>query len=178
MRAVYRFGDGADEEILTIAQDPTRNPPVSSTLIGPGGENGMFLTIGDVTIVCGPPGDQCIEIPGGGDMGQALLGPMMSGFLLTEGITSTPGFEVEQDTRTIAGRTGLCFTFRPQAFAAGADVEMISQCIDAELGFILKIETLAAGGATVENIMELLEFGQPTPADFEPHGPVTTMPVP
>lgn len=178
LRLVYRFGEGADEEIITIAQDPTRNPPVSSTLIGPGGEDGMFLTIGDTTIICGPPGEECIEMPGGIDMGQAMLGPMMSGLLLTGDITSTPGFNVQQDRQTIAGRTGLCFTFSPQAFVADADVESVSQCIDAELGFTLKIETLAAGGSTVENVMELLEFGQPTPADFEPHGPVTAIPVP
>ena len=178
LRLVYRFGEGAEEEIITIAQDPTRNPPISSTLIGPGGEDGMFLTIGDTTIICGPPGDECIEMPGGGDIGQAMLGPMMSGLLLADDITSNPGFNVEQDRQTIAGRTGLCFTFSPQAFAADADVEFISQCIDAELGFTLKIEALAAGGSAVENIMELLEFGQPTPADFEPHGPLTAIPIP
>ncbi len=178
LRLVYRFGEGADEEIITIAQDPTRNPPVSSTLIGPGGEDGMFLTIGDTAIICGPPGEECIEMPGGGDIGQAMLGPMMSGFLLTEGITSIPGFNVEQEHQTIGGRTGLCFTFSPLAYDADADVEFMSQCIDAELGFTLKIETLAAGGSVVENIMELLEFEQPTPADFEPHGPITTIPVP
>lgn len=178
LRLVYRFGEGADEQIITIAQDPTQNPPVSSTLIGPGGEDGMFLTIGDMTIICGAPGDECIEMPGAGDIGQAMLGPMMSGFLMAEGITSIPGFNVEQDRQVIGGRTGLCFTFSPQAFVADADVEFISQCIDAELGFTLKMEALAAGGSEVENIMELLEFGQPTPADFEPHGPITVIPVP
>jgi len=178
LRIVYRFGEGADEQIITIAQDPTRTPPVSSTLMGPGGEEGMFLTIGDTTIICGPPGEECIEMPGGGDIGQAMLGPMMSGFLLTEGIISVSGFNVEQDRQTIGGRTGLCFTFSPQARDADAEVELMSQCIDADLGFTLKMETLAAAGDGVENILELLEFGQPTPADFEPHGPVTTMPTP
>ena len=38
------------------------------------------------------------------------------------------------------------------------------------------IETLEAGGAAVETMIELLEFGLPTPADFEPSGPLTTMP--
>ncbi|MCJ7725143.1 MAG: hypothetical protein MUP76_01955 [Acidimicrobiia bacterium] len=177
-RAVYRFGQGDDEQIITISQDPNLDPPVSVTLIGPDGDEGRFLTIGDRTLICGPPGDECIEFPAGMgmDMGQALLGPVLSGFLLTENLESTPGFTVEEGTATIAGRSGLCFTFTPSAFATGADVAFIRQCVDSQLGFILLIESMEDGAAGVETLMELLEFGLPTPADFQPSGPVTTMP--
>jgi hypothetical protein len=96
--------------------------------------------------------------------------------LLDQDIQSTPGFNVEQGQATIGGRAGLCFTFSPTALVTGADVEYIRQCIDAELGMVLLYEYVEAGGATAETIMELLEFGMPTPADFEPSGPVTTMP--
>jgi len=177
-RAVYRFGEGDDEQIIAISRDPNLDPPASATLIGPGGEEARFLTIGDRTIICGPPGEDCIEFPPelGMDMGQALLGPVLSGFLLNADIESTPGFTVEEDAATIGGRRGLCFTYTPTALAAGADVAFMRQCVDAELGFILLIETLEAGGSAVETIIELLEFGLPTPADFEPSGPLTTMP--
>jgi len=177
-RAVYRFGEGDDEQIIAISRDPNLDPPASATLIGPGGEEARFLTIGGRTIICGPPGEECIEFPPemGMDMGQALLGPVLSGFLLNADLESNPGFTVEEGAATIGGRRGLCFTYTPTALAAGADVAFMRQCVDAELGFILLIETLEAGGAAVETIIELLEFGLPTPADFEPSGPLTTMP--
>lgn len=177
-RAVYRFGEGAEEQIITISQDPNLDPPASVTLIGPDGDEGRFLNVGDRTIICGPPGDECIEFPSGMgmDMGQALLGPVLSGFLLNENLASNPGFTVEEGTATIAGRTGLCFTFAPSALAAGADVAFVRQCVDSQLGFILLIESQDEGSEFVEKLMELLDFGSPTPADFQPSGPVTTMP--
>ena len=177
-RAIYRFGEGADSQIVTISQDPGFDPPVSATLIGPDGDEGRFLTIGERTIVCGPPGDECIEFPAGMgmDMGQALLGPVLSGFLLNDNLGSNPGFTVEEGTATIGGRSGLCFTFTPTALGNGVDVEFVRQCVDAELGFILLIETLQPGGGGVETILTLLEFGLPMPSDFEPSGPLTTMP--
>ena len=109
-------------------------------------------------------------------MGQALLGPMLSGLLLAEDLPSNPGYTVEEGTQTIAGRSGYCFTFSPTALATGADVEFVRQCIDAEFGFILIFEAAEAGQATAETIMELLDWGQPRPEDFEVSGPVTTMP--
>jgi hypothetical protein len=177
-RAVYRFGAGADEQIITLVQDPSQDPPVSATLIGQDGEEGRFLTIGDQSLMCGPPGEDCIEFPGdtGMNMGQALFGPMLTSLLTLENVESTPGFTVEQNPTTVAGRTGVCFTFSPTALAVGADIEFIRQCIDSELGFILLFEGLETGGDAVETIMELLEFGLPQPGDFEPTGPVTTMP--
>jgi len=176
---VYAFGAGADEQIITISRDPNLDPPVSATMMGPDGEEGRFLTIGDRTIICGPPGEDCIEFPGesGLNMGDALLGPVLSGFLLNEDLTSNPGFTVEEGSATIGGRSGLCFTFTPTALVTGPDVDFIRQCVDAELGFILLIEALEAGGTEAETIMELLEFGLPVPTDFEPTGPLTAMPT-
>ncbi len=177
-RAVYRFGEGDDEQIITISRDPNLDPPASATLIGENGADGRFLTLGDRTLICGPPGEDCLEFPSemGMDMGAALLGPLLSSVLLTEDIASTPGFTVEQNQATIGGRAGLCFTFSPTALVTGADVEYVRQCVDAELGFILLYEYVETGGAAAQTIMELIEFSDPAPADFEASGPVTTMP--
>jgi hypothetical protein len=63
----------------------------------------------------------------------------------------------------------------PQAFT-GADTEFVRQCIDSELGFTLLMETKDAGGATVERVMELIDFGQPLPSDFQPTGQMMDVP--
>jgi hypothetical protein len=179
LRTVYMFGEGGNQTQITISQDPNLDPPVSATLMGPDGEEGRFLTIGDRSIVCGPLGEECIEFPPGMgmDMGQALLGPLLTGFLSNSQLTTTPGFSVEQETATIGGRSGICFTFTANAFVQDADVEFVRQCIDDEFGFVLLVEYLETGDASVETVMELLEFGIPTPTDFEPSGPLTTMPT-
>ena len=174
----YVFGDGDDAQMITIAQDPTANPPVYATLMGPMGEEGRFITIGDRSLVCGPPGEDCMEFPEdmGMDMGQAMLGPLLASVLTLTDIESTPGFSVEEGAATIAGRSALCFTFTPTMLATGADVAFVRQCVDAELGFILLFEGLETGGESVERIMELLAWDRPTPAVFEPTGPGVTMP--
>ncbi|MCB2223498.1 MAG: hypothetical protein KQH83_04895 [Actinobacteria bacterium] len=177
-RVTYLFGSGDDEQIIILSQDPGQDPPVFATLIGTDGEEGKFLTIGDQTLICGAPGEECIGFPddSGVNMGQAMLGPMLSSLLTIEDFTSTPGFSVDQDSTTIGGRSGVCFTYTPTALAVGADVAYVRQCVDSEMGFILLFEGQEAGADEPERIMELVEFGAPRPEDFEPTGPVTTMP--
>ena len=174
----YAFGDGDDAQMVTIAQDPTQDPPVYATLIGPAGDEGRFLTLGDRSLVCGAPGEDCLEFPAemGMNMGQAMLGPLLTGVLALEDVESTPGFTVEEGATTIAGRSARCFTFSPTMLATGADVVFVRQCVDAELGFVLLFEGLEAGGESVERILELLAWDRPNPSFFEPSGPVTTMP--
>jgi hypothetical protein len=176
LRVTYRFDDGSgDESLMTMSQDPTREPPVSAVLIGAEGSEGRFISIGDQSIVCDPTSGGCFEIPGGGDMGSMLLGPMMSGFLFaTRGLVDSPGFTAGQNDIQVAGRSGMCFTYDPTQFDPTADVDEVRQCIDSELGFILLIET-AEPGQESRSLMELVEFGQPQPEDFEPTGPLQEM---
>jgi len=106
------------------------------------------------------------------------MGPALFGLMMAEGMTGDLGFAVEQGSQTVANRQGVCFTFRPSALLADEDVDLIRQCIDAEFGFILIMEVREAGETEVETVMELVEFGRPRPEDFEPSGPVMTMPNP
>ena len=184
LRATYLFGQADDEQVIVLSQDPNREPPVSAILILEGTtadspEEGRILTIGTNTVFCGPPGPDniCFGTPGGdvsATPGGALLGPLF-GFLFTTTYTDLPGFTVEEEGATIAGRSGRCFTVRPQAFT-GADVEYVRQCVDSELGFSLLIETKDADGETVERVMELIAFGPPQPSDFEPTGQMMEVP--
>lgn len=177
LRTVYRFDEPPGGQIVTLSQDPSRSQ--SATLLGPDGTEGKIITTGDLTIVCSPAGEaaQCFEAPAGAglDATGGLFSPLIAGFLLTEGITEAPGFSVEQQGATIAGRSGVCFTYTPRPFIE-ADLEFVRQCIDAELGFTLLIQGRDSGSDTVQTFMELVEFGQPRPGDFEPTGPVTELP--
>lgn len=103
-----------------------------------------------------------------------MLGPFAGGLFLAADLAEIPGADVTESTETIAGRTGLCFTFTPPA-GAGFDTETVRQCIDSELGFTLLIQAQETGG-DLETVMELLEFGDPLPDDFTPTGPVTSSP--
>jgi hypothetical protein len=187
LRVTYLFGEDADAQTVTLSQDPERTPPVSAMIMYEGPqpespEESRVLTIGDQTLICGPPGpgNTCIETPptpgGGPSIAEGLLGPLVSGFLLATGITEAPGFSMDQSGITIAGRSGVCFTYTPAAFLE-ADVEFVRQCVDADIGFTLLIEAKDADGDTVERIMELIDFGQPQPGDFEPTGEVVSMPT-
>lgn len=186
LRVTYLFGEGADAQTVTLSQDPTQSPPVTAMIMYEGPEpespeEARLLTIGDRTLICGPPGagNTCIETPptpgGGSSIAEGLLGPLVSGFLLATGLTDTPGFSVDQGSATIAGREGICFTYAPTAYVE-ADVVFVRQCVDSQMGFTLLIEAKDADGDTVERIMELIDFGQPQPGDFEPTGEVMTMP--
>jgi len=174
MRTTYRFGEAPDDQIITMVQDPTREPPASAMIL----DDGKFITVGDSTIICDLAGEgQCFEVPGaeGTNLMQGFMSPVLMGLMLTEGVTSTPGFSVDEGRTEIAGRQGICFTFTPQTFV-GSDVEWIRQCIDSELGFTLLFESKDTGDDAPERMMELLEFGQPQPGDFEPTGPVMERP--
>ena len=174
LRTTYRFGEAPDDQIVTLVQDPTREPPASAMIL----EEGKFISLGDRTIVCGMGGvAQCFEIPGaeGANLMQGLVSPMLMSLLLTESAVGTSGFSMEEGRTEIAGRQGVCFTFTPQAFA-GSGITWIRQCIDSELGFTLLFEGKDTADDAPERIMELLEFGQPQPGDFEPTSPVMEMP--
>lgn len=164
-----------DQEI-TFSQDPTQDPPVSAVLY----DGGKMITAGESYIVCSGEGDDamCFTVPGteGTDMATAFLGPFASLALsLQEGMTGTPGYEVETEQATIAGRNGVCFTYAPDAGLA-AGYEYIRSCVDSELGFTLLVQVQESGASEVETVMELVSFGDPEPGDFEPTGPVTEVP--
>jgi hypothetical protein len=173
LRTTYLMG--ADQEEMTFSQDPTQDPPVSAVLF----EGGKFITIGDSTIICSGEGagSQCFETPAGEgvNMATAALGPFATLALSLQGMTDTPGVEVESEQVTIAGRSGVCFTYRPEAIT-GSNLEFARQCIDTELGFSLLMEVKEAGSDEVERVMELIAVGQPEPNDFEPTGPVIPLP--
>jgi len=106
----------------------------------------------------------------------AMFSPYAFFALATEDAASIPGLEVETGRVTIAGRSGICYTFRPQAML-GSNAEYVRQCLDDQLGFTLLLEVKEAGAAAVERLMELVAFGPPQPGDFEPSGPVIPLPT-
>jgi hypothetical protein len=173
IRTTYLMGD--DQEEMTFSQDPTQDPPVSAVLF----EGGKFITLGDSTIICSGEGagSQCFEMPAGEgvDMATAMLGPFASLACSLQGATDTPGYEVETEQVTIADRSGVCFTYRPDAIT-GSETEFVRQCIDSELGFALLLEVKETGADEVERVMELVAAGDPEPGDFEPTGPVIPLP--
>ena len=132
------------------------------------------ITQGDELIIC--DASSCFRYPQ--DMGtnfiQAFMNPMLYSLLAVEDLNQLPGFEVEQGTQVIGGRTGICTSFTATA-ALGGSGDTARWCIDSELGFTLLIENRELGGE-FERVMELVEFGPPQPADFEPTGPITDMP--
>jgi hypothetical protein len=177
LRTTYRFGEGDDEQVITLSQDPTADPPVSAMIL----DEGKLVDRGDETIICGmggPGDDACIQVPGGAGSGftQMMFNPLLLGLLALENVASAPGFSVEEGSAQVAGRNATCFTFSPRNFV-GSDVEWVRQCVDAELGFALLVEVQERGGSP-ERVMELLEVGDPQPGDFEATGPIMDMPTP
>jgi hypothetical protein len=179
LRVTYRMDEGPDEMILTISKDPNREPPVSALIFGPDGEEGRFISIGDVSMIC--EGNECFEIPGGDEMAEMYLGPAMSLFAYTGAVAGTPGFTVEEGDEMVGGRFGPCFVYRRDVYGLDVqsddDVEAIRQCIDAEYGFILLLQTLEAGTNEPRTVVELLDFGLPQAEDFEPTGTLVTLPT-
>jgi len=173
LRTTYLMGD--DQEEMTFSQDPTQDPPVSAVFF----EGGKFITAGDSTIICSGEGEgsQCFEMPAGEgvDMATAMLGPFASLAWSLQGATDTPGYEVETEQVTLADRSGVCFTYRPDAIT-GSGTEFLRQCIDSELGFALLLEVKETGDDEVQRVMELVAVGDPEPGDFEPTGPVMPLP--
>lgn len=173
LRTTYAMEDGGE---LTFSQDPTQVPPVSAVLY----EDGKMITAGDSYIVCSGEGatGMCFTMPAteGMDMATAFLGPFASLALsLQAGMTDTPGYDVETDQATIAGRSGVCFTYSPDV-GLGADYEYVRTCIDEELGFTLLVQVQESGATEATTVMKLVSFGDPEPSDFEPTGPVTEVP--
>jgi hypothetical protein len=165
-----------DDQEITFSQDPSQDPPVSAVLY----EGGKMITAGESYIVCSGEGEgaMCFTVPGteGMDMATAFLGPFASLALsLQEGMTGTPGYEVETEQATVASRSGVCFTYSPDA-ALATGYEYIRTCVDSELGFTLLVQVQESSATEVKTVMELVSFGDPEPGDFEPTGPVTEVP--
>lgn len=174
LRTTYLFGEGSDQTEVTLSQDPTQDPPVEAVLVP--GADAKLITIGDETVFCDTRANQCFSVPGaaGGGFSEGLLGPFAGGLFMAGQLDSIPGATMTEETVEVAGRSGICFTFTPPD-AAGFDTELIRQCIDAELGFTLLLQSQPAGG-DLETVMELIEFGEPLDDDFIPTGPVTATP--
>ena len=172
-RLTYLFGEPGDQDEVILSQDPTQDPPVSAIIA-----QGDFKIIytGTANIVCSP---DCFEVPSLGDAAitdnlvGGLMGPIAGALLTADGLSSVPGIGVDEEQVTIAGRSGICFTFTPPA-GSGADSGRV--CIDDELGFMLRVDDREAGTDTFVPLMELTEFGDPLPEDFEPLGPVQSTP--
>jgi hypothetical protein len=186
LRVTYLVGGDPDAQTVTLSQDPTQTPPVMAVIMYEGPEpdsleEARVLTIGDRTLICGPPGPDniCVESPptpgGGPSIAEGVFGPLVSAFLLELELSDTPGFSVDESGITVAGREGVCFTHTPTAYP-DADVAFLRQCVDSESGFMLLVEAKEAEGETAQRVLELIDFGQPRPGDFEPTGEVMTMP--
>ncbi len=176
LRATYLME--ADQSTLTISQDPTADPPVSAYLSEEEGFHVIFD--GDSMTMCDVDQQQCFAVPaeiGGGDpslFAGAFLSPFLASFLAFS-TADTPGFDVDTEPVEVAGRSGVCFTVTPEA-ALGADFDEIRQCVDDETGAMLLFEIKEAGG-DFERVLELVEFGDPRPSDFEPPFKVVDFPT-
>jgi hypothetical protein len=174
-RTTYLLGTGDNETEVVIAQDPTATPPIEAITIV---ENNSKIIISDgMTVFCDGSSNTCFEVPGGGgaSLVTSLLGPFASGVFLQSGPGGViPGVAITEEAVTVAGRSGVCFTYEaPDGY--GADITTLRQCIDDEFGFTLLMES-SEGGGPIERVMELTAFATPTAADFEPTGPVTAAP--
>ena len=179
LRLTYEVGIGGDAQTIILSQDPTADPPVEAIELPD--EGARIITSSDGMIICDPSGG-CFQAPGSmGDLGgqgltAGFLGPALGGYLGLAGSADTPAMDVETEQTTVAGRDGICYTFEPnQQLTPESDVERVRQCVDAELGFTLLIESQETGGE-MENVMTLLEFEEPSPEDFEPTGEVQSVP--
>lgn len=175
LRTTYLIGEGDDREEIILAQDPTADPPIESITL-PAAETKIVIS-GGTTILCDDSSSMCFELPGAGgtSLTTGLLGPF-AGFLGL-GAETVPGVETSQEPITVAGRDGICFSYEPPD-ALGADTDLIRQCIDGEFGFTLLMQASAADSDDVETVMELTDFGPPTPEDFATPYPVTSSPMP
>ena len=171
LRTTYLSGEGDARTEMTFSQDPTADPPVSAMISA----EGKAIFLADSMIFCSAEGEgaQCFEMPaeGGSGLLDAMFSPWAMLAMTAGDPTATTGFDVETDQFTIAGRSGICFTFRPDIAIAG-ETEFVRQCVDGELGFTLLLEVKEVGAAAVERVMELIAVGEPEEGDFEPTGPV------
>lgn len=170
IRTTYLMGE--DEQEMTFSQDPAQG--LHAVMF----EGGKIISSTDSYIVCSGEGagSQCFEMPAteGFDMASAMLGPFASLALSLQGSGDVLGMDVESESVTIAGRDGVCFTFRPEA-STGSTTEFARQCIDSELGFALLLEVKEVG-SDLAPVLQLLDVGDPQPEDFEPTGPVIPLP--
>ncbi len=176
VRATYLLDEGDDENTLTLSQDPTADPPVSAILSDEDGFHIIFS--GDAMTMCDANAGQCFAVPSEGTdpslFAGAFLSPFLSSFLAFSS-ADTVGFDVDTEPVEVAGRSGLCFTVTPDAFV-GADFDEVRQCVDDETGAMLLFEIKEAGG-DFERVLELVEFGDPLPSDFEPPFPLVDVPT-
>ena len=173
LRLVYRTGMTGTDETMVVAQDPTQDPPVSS--FGFPEQGTRLIQGGDEIVICSE--GMCFSMPaeGSADLVTGMFGGAFLAGLLTADVADLPGLSIDSEDVTIAGRDGVCFTYTPPAIV-GSTTEYARQCVDEEFGFTLLLEVKDAG-AEVERALELVEFGDPSPEDFEPTGPITEMPT-
>jgi hypothetical protein len=174
LRLVYQTGMTGTDETMVVAQDPTQNPPVSS--FGFPEQGTRLIQGGDEIVICSE--GMCFSMPaeGSADLVTGMFGGAFLAGLLTADVTDLPGLSIDSDDVTIAGRDGVCFTYTATAIV-GSTTEFARQCVDEELGFTLLLEVKESDAEEAERALELIEFGDPTPEDFEPTGPITEMPT-
>lgn len=174
LRTTYLIGSGDSANEVILAQDPTATPPVESIVIPE--TNTTVIISGGMTVLCDGSAGQCFEVPGSGgeSLITGMLGPISSTLTALDA-SGVSAVETSQEPVTIAGRDGICFTYEPPA-ATGVTTDFIRQCIDNELGFALLMETSESDSDEIETLLELLDFAEPTAADFETPFPVTASP--
>ena len=174
LRATYLFGEGDSQTEVVLAQDPTADPPVESITIVEA-DSKIIISEG-VTVFCDGASNRCFEVAGaaGENLAAGLLGTAGSVFLAAES-GGLSGADVTEESITVAGRDGVCFSFTPPAGFEG-EGDLLRQCIDNELGFTLLLQTTDTTTDVVVTVMKLIDFSEPTPEDFEPTGPVTAQP--
>ena len=172
VRVTYLIGEGDNQTEIVLSQDPTAEPPVESITIAEA--NSKIIITEGMTVFCDGASNMCFEVPGAGgeSMMAGFLGPIGSIFATAESGGPLADADITVEPTTVAGRDGVCFSYEPPP-SLGVEYDLVRQCIDNEFGFTLLVQSSDTTDGTVETIMELIDFSQPTPEDFEPTGPVT-----
>ncbi len=175
LRITYTFGEGDERTDVVLAQDPTADPSVKSITIL--AVDTKIIISEDATILCDGMSSLCFELPNAASdsLTSSFLGPAIDAVLTAAASGTFEGIEITQEAVIVAGREGVCFTITPPA-GFSADIDLVRQCIDNELGFLLLLEARNTITGDVSVVMELINFAQPTAEDFDPTGPVTTTP--
>lgn len=173
VRLTYHVGEGESQTTVVVAQDPSATPPIASIGVAEAGTR-IIMSEG-TTVMCDEAAGRCFELPGaeGETLTTALVGPF--GSML---IGAVPGADVgpmAEEPITVAGRAGICLTHEPTG-DRDAQTDLVRQCVDGELGFTLLLQTSDVGTDAIDTILELVEYGDPTPDDFELTSPLAPGP--
>lgn len=158
-------GDTQAESSSTITW--ARRSDEASYRIGEGDDSVLVIDPGDGSgqIICS--GGSCYRSGDAGDLSQGFLGPLTAFGDLVRDAEDLPGFS-STGTKTIAGRAANCARWD---FTGYGDNEV---CVDGELGVMLSWSYQAPDGA--RTVWEVTEFSEPSDEDFEPTGPVQSIP--